>query len=116
VKAIDSENKIVPIKSRRDPDKHEEESIEREWLRHTIHMQRTLASFICRALAFSLAATIGIFYLQGFHYLDFHLPDSLMHWMGAVTLGEIASLSAMVYGAFFKQPPTRIKNRDGPVA
>jgi hypothetical protein len=76
--------------------------LELEWARHTMQMQRTLARFICRALAWSSAATIGMFYMQGFHCLGFHLPDALMHWMGAVTVGEIASLSALVYGALFQ--------------
>lgn len=93
--------------------------VEVEWMRHTMHMQRMLAIFVCTALALSLISALGIFYLQGFHWMGFNLPENLMHWIGLATIGAIASLSSMVYGAFFERPlgenrGTRNRNQERP--
>jgi hypothetical protein len=78
-------------------------SIERLRARHRIEMQRFLAKFICGALGLACAAAFVLFYLQGFQGSGFRLESSLMHWIGAATIGALAGLAAAVYGAFFRK-------------
>ena len=64
-------------------------------------LQRLLASVISGLLICECFAGLGIFFLQGFHFAGFNLPDRLMHWIGAVTIGTTGTLAAIVYRAVF---------------
>lgn len=54
-------------------------------------------------LSFLLAATMLIIFLQGFSVRGFNLDASFLKWLGAVRLGEVGGLAAMVYGALFRR-------------
>jgi hypothetical protein len=45
-----------------------------------------------------------IFYLQGFKAWGFNLDASLLKWLGGATIGEIAGLLTLTFGAVFKKP------------
>ena len=77
--------------------------IDRARAEHEMNMQKFLALFSSCALSGTTAVALGLFFLQGFHAWGFQLDNSLMHWIGAATIGSIASLAATVYGAFFKK-------------
>jgi hypothetical protein len=74
---------------------------------HEMSMQKLLALYICGALSVTTLATVVLFYLQGFHAFGFQLDNGTMHWLGVATIGEIASLAGIVYGAFFRQSGKR---------
>jgi hypothetical protein len=73
------------------------------WEKHQIKMQQWLAVAALILFSVSCIAALTLFYLQGFHWGGFNLPDNLMHWLGAVTVGTLASLALIVYQALFRQ-------------
>lgn len=75
--------------------------IERERARHEMRMQCLLAKWICTALGVISAATLAIFFLQGFGAGGFKLSEPVLHWIGAATVGEIGTLATLVYSTFF---------------
>jgi hypothetical protein len=77
-------------------------TIERKTAKHEMEMQWFLAKFICAALGICCLATLSIFFLQGFGPYGFKLSERVLHWIGAVTVGEIGTLATLVYSAFFK--------------
>ena len=46
---------------------------------------------------FCVICTFTIFFLQGFNAWGFHLPENLLHWLGAATVGEVATITVIVY-------------------
>jgi len=40
---------------------------------------------------------------EGFHAWGFNLDTSLMHWIGAATIGMVGTLTMLVYKAFFSR-------------
>lgn len=81
-------------------------SISRRREEHTMAMQRCLAAGVGILLSVSSIASLSIFFLQGFHVSGFNLSESLMHWIGAMTIGSLGGLTTIVYRAFFPNPPT----------
>jgi hypothetical protein len=75
--------------------------IGRKRIEHEIAMQRRLATFVCLLLGVCCIGALTIFYLQGFHAFGFNLPESLMHWIGAATIGSLGTLATIVFRAFF---------------
>jgi hypothetical protein len=73
----------------------------RKRIEHEIAMQRRLVTVVCRLFGVSCVEALTIFYLQGFHVFGFNLPESLMHWIGAVTIGSLGTLATIVFRAFF---------------
>ena len=64
-------------------------------------MRIALALFACTVQAVSAFVVLALFCLQGFHTLGFHLDDCLMHWLAASVIGNVCSLSLVVYRAYF---------------
>ena len=81
------------------------EYIEHEEAMSTIALRERAASFLFKAYAGLLASTVLIIFLQGFHLWGFHLEAGFLHWLGAATIGEVAGLAALVYGALFRKTP-----------
>ena len=71
---------------------------------HIINQQDKIISFLLVAYGGLLLATMGIFYLQGFKTWGFNLDGNLLKWLGAATIGEIAGLLTLTFGAVFKKP------------
>lgn len=49
-----------------------------------------------------LFSTMTIIFFQGFKFLNFNLDPIFLKWLGIATIGEIAGLAGIVYGALFK--------------
>lgn len=67
-----------------------------------------LVNFLLFSFGGAVIATFTIFFFHGFKLGGFILPESLLHWLGVATIGEIGGLVFLVYGAFFKgkgKPP-----------
>jgi len=48
------------------------------------------------------AFTITVVFLQGFRVGGFSLEPAFLHWLGAATVGEVASLGTIIYKSLFK--------------
>ncbi len=68
----------------------------------TLTMQDRIVTFLLGAYAFLLLATMGIYFLQGFHVWGFQLDAALLHWIGAATVGEIGGLLTLTIRAVFR--------------
>ena len=68
-----------------------------------IALREHAASFLFKAYAGLLASTVLIIFLQGFQLWGFQLDAGFLNWLGAATIGEVAGLAALVYGALFKK-------------
>jgi len=69
----------------------------------TIWMRETAIKYLLIAYSGTLICTFTIYFLQGFKWRGFDLYYSLLHWLGAATIGEIGGLLALVYGALFRR-------------
>jgi hypothetical protein len=79
------------------------EYIEHEEAMSNIALREHAASFLFKAYAGLLASTVLIIFLQGFHLWGFQLDAGFLNWLGAATIGEVAGLAALVYGALCKK-------------
>ncbi|ETX08554.1 MAG: hypothetical protein ETSY2_04710 [Candidatus Entotheonella gemina] len=79
------------------------EYIEHEEAMSNIALRERAASFLSKAYAGLLASTVLIIFRQGFHLWGFQLDAKFLNWLGAATIGEVAGLAALVYGALFKK-------------
>lgn len=93
-----SKKKYVPL-SREPPEKLKP----KEFLRAEIWMKKIAIIFLLSAYAGVLICTFLIYFFQGFQWHGFNLERSLLRWLGAVTIGEIAGLAALVYGSLFRR-------------
>ena len=80
-----------------------EDYIKRAITLSKISLQEEVVKFLNRAYGGLLIATMGIFFLQGFHLWGFDLPTELLKWLGGATIGEIVGLAALVYGQLFRK-------------
>lgn len=71
---------------------------------HRINQQSKIIHFLLSAYGALLLFTMIIFYLQGFRVWGFNLEPTLLKWLGGATLGEIAGLLGLTFGAVFKRP------------
>jgi len=71
---------------------------------HIINQQGKIINFLLVAYGALLLATMVIFYLQGFKTCGFKLEESLLKWLGGATIGDIAGLLTLTFGAVFKKP------------
>jgi hypothetical protein len=71
---------------------------------HTISQQGKIINFLLCAYGGLLLATMVIFFLQGFKAFGFNLEGALLKWLGGATIGEIAGLLTLTFGAVFKKP------------
>jgi hypothetical protein len=74
---------------------------DRRRLAHDLKMQRLLALFACTFLGLSCLTALALFCFQEFHAWGFRLDVSLMHWIGGVTVGVVATLASTVFKSFF---------------
>ena len=65
-------------------------------LRTEAQVRTESAVFLRRAFGFSLVMTFAAIFCQGFHWGGFHLSEPFLNWLGAVTVGQVAGLFAMV--------------------
>ncbi len=75
-----------------------------------IRSQEDWLSFRRRAIVFLfvsygviLIATLAIFFFQGFKFKGFTIADSILDRLAIATIGEVAGLGGIVYGALFKK-------------
>jgi hypothetical protein len=67
-----------------------------------ISHQQKVIDFLLKAYAGLLIATMAIFFLQGFKLWSFNLESGLLKWLGGATIGEIAGLLTLTFGAIFE--------------
>jgi len=67
-----------------------------------INLQQQIIGFLLKAYGGLLAATMLIFFLQGFKLGGFAIEAGLLKWLGGATMGEIAGLLTLTFGAVFK--------------
>ena len=79
------------------------EYIEHEEAMSNTALRERAAAFLFKAYAGLLTATVLIIFLQGFQLWGFKLEAGFLHWLGAATIGEVAGLAALVYGALFRK-------------
>src|SRR5712691_1535347 len=79
------------------------EYIEHEEAMSNIALREHAASFLFKAYASLLAASVLIIFLQGFQIWGFMLDAGFLNWLCAATIGEVAGLAALVYGALFRK-------------
>jgi hypothetical protein len=65
-------------------------------------LQEQIVVFLLWAYGFLLVATMGIFFLEGFHVCRFSLDVALLKWLGGATVGEIGGLLVLTIRASFK--------------
>jgi hypothetical protein len=82
--------------------------IERFKARANIRLRADMARFLRRAFGWSLVATFGLYFCQGFHVLGFALSEAEMHWLGGATIGQIAGLLAVVVRDCFNEKRPKI--------
>jgi hypothetical protein len=80
---------------------------ERLTLEEFVHSARVgfpqqIVTFLLRAYGVLLAATMAIFFLQGFHLAGFSLDAAILNWLGGATIGEIGDLLVLTVRASFK--------------
>lgn len=79
------------------------EFIEREEALSNIAMRERAVTFLFTVYGGLLASTVIIIFLQGFHWGGFNLDPGFLNWLGGATIGEVAGLASLVYGALFKK-------------
>ena len=69
---------------------------------HRILLQQRIVGFLLPAYGCLLGATMLMFFLQGFKVRGFQLDCGLLKWLGGATIGAIAGLLTLTFGAVFK--------------
>jgi len=86
--------------------KQEQKLPNKKWatrlIENTVTNRSRMIIFLICADSFVLVTTALIFLLQGFHYKGFNLDASLLQWLGAAGLGEVAGLVALAIKLLFK--------------
>ncbi len=68
---------------------------------HTFHLQKQIVRFLLTAFGGLLAASVVIFFLQGFGMWGFRLSETVLKFIGAGSIGEIGGLLALALRAVF---------------
>lgn len=76
--------------------------LEKSRVVHQQQMEKGLALFACSFQGICCLTALALFCFQGFHTNGFQLDTGLMNWIGAISIGNIASLTAIVYKANFR--------------
>jgi hypothetical protein len=71
------------------------------WDEHDRGLQNRSTGFVLRAYGSLLAATMLIFFLQGFRLWGFHLEETTLHWLEAATIGQTAGLLTITIKLIF---------------
>jgi hypothetical protein len=71
---------------------------------HKFHLQKQIVRFLLRAYGALLAASALIFLLQGFGTWGFKLSETMLKFVGAITIGEIGGLLTLtIRGVFVRK-------------
>jgi hypothetical protein len=70
---------------------------------HQLGLQQQIINFLLKAYGGLLTAAMAIFFLQGFQLGGFHLDPELLKWLGGTTVGAVAGLLTLTFGAVFKR-------------
>ncbi|MBD3421593.1 MAG: hypothetical protein GF398_15870 [Chitinivibrionales bacterium] len=73
----------------------------KEYIEHVkkvekLRAQRKVIFFVFLVLAFLVFTTFIIILLQGFSVMGFCLTETLLTWLGAQTIGQIACLAGII--------------------
>lgn len=68
-----------------------------------LRQQHRIITFLLWAYGSVLTATMGIFFLQGFHAWTFELDRQVLLWLGAATVGEIGGLLLLTFRVVFRR-------------
>jgi hypothetical protein len=68
-----------------------------------IEMRQNAMTFLFCAYGSLLLSTMTVIFLQGFKAYGFALDQNFLNWLGAATIGEVAGLALLVYGALFRK-------------
>lgn len=79
------------------------EFIARKQALSDIRLREGALIFLYWAYGGLLTLTMLIMFLQGFKLWGFGLDNALLMWLGGATVGEVAGLAALVYGALFRR-------------
>jgi hypothetical protein len=93
----------APIQRRHGTTTTAKEWVEQITTVNQINLQQKIIGFLLKAYGGLLAATMLIFFLQGFKVAGFTLDAALLKWLGGATIGEIAGLLTLTFSAVFKQ-------------
>ena len=66
-----------------------------------IFLQKKIIEFLLSAYGYLLAASILIFFLQGFGLWGFKLSETVLKFIGTATVGEIGGLLTLTFRAVF---------------
>ena len=77
------------------------EYIEQTTALSNISMREKALMFLIYAYSFLLVSTIIIIFCQGFKLFGFSLDLDFLKWLGAATVGEVAGMILMIFGALF---------------
>jgi hypothetical protein len=81
----------------------EQKRYSKDWVRAVrTDFQHSVISFLLGAYGISLAATLGIFLLQGFHVWGFNLDHDFVQWLGVATVGQVLGLLVLGLRAVFR--------------
>ena len=81
---------------------HREFISQRETLSN-IEMRQNAVKFLFWAYGGLLLCTMTVIFFQGFKVYGFALEQQFLNWLGAATIGEVAGLAYLVYGALFRK-------------
>ena len=70
-----------------------------DWL--AFRRRAVIFLFFCYGLI--LSASFAIFFFDGFKFHGFSIPESILDRLAIATIGEVAGLGGIVYGALFKK-------------
>ena len=96
-------NELPDSRKRTPPSKVTETVRVKNWVTAvTTQQQVKVINFLLWAYGGLLAATMLVFFLQGFRLWGFSLDVALLRWLGGATVGEIAGLLVLSLRAIFR--------------
>jgi hypothetical protein len=98
-----AESSSLELVSSSHPDVSHKEMMAEIEITSNVRMREKVVSFLGWAYGGTIFATFVIFFLQGFKVAGFNLDTGLLMRIGIATVGEIAGLAALVYGALFRK-------------
>jgi hypothetical protein len=79
-----------------------EEYTKKAEIDHIIEVQGMMARWLVKTFVVVTFLTMAIIFLQGFNkFCSFELPVSVLNWLGAATVGEVAGLLYIIAKAIF---------------
>ena len=75
----------------------------KEFVKNITRVRERLINFLLWNYSFVLAATLLIFFLEGFKVMNFHLDISILNKLAVSVIGEIGGLLTLTFAAVFRQ-------------